>query len=242
MQYSQYANSTRSTLTHTSKGATVHTTAAQLRHRELTQELYNIGDEVADYIEHLAEAVADYDGDLALKCLDELADIVADARRDSRHITRELLGLRQALTSGVRAGVLSGAATSETPVLDTCDALGDDEVPSDGALVRVDDIHLQLQTRTDRVVAFLHEVAEFVLENTDLAARQFDAEPLPHMYTRAGGIAEIAVRRWVNAVCGEHPAFARTMRGTRPPAFLAERARVNAVVAKVAAKRSRRGA
>ena len=32
--------------------------AAELRHRELTQEIYNIGDEVAEYTEHLAEAIA----------------------------------------------------------------------------------------------------------------------------------------------------------------------------------------
>ena len=33
---------------------------ALLRHRELTQEVYNIGDEVAQYVENLAEAIADW--------------------------------------------------------------------------------------------------------------------------------------------------------------------------------------
>ena len=42
----------------------MHKTAAVLRHRELTQEIYNIGDEVAEYTEHLAEAIVDYDGEL----------------------------------------------------------------------------------------------------------------------------------------------------------------------------------
>ena len=42
----------------------MHKTAAVLRHRELTQEIYNIGDEVAEYIEHVAESIADYDGEL----------------------------------------------------------------------------------------------------------------------------------------------------------------------------------
>ena len=37
---------------------------ALLRHRELTQEVYNIGDEVAQYVENLAEAIADWDAEL----------------------------------------------------------------------------------------------------------------------------------------------------------------------------------
>jgi len=46
----------------------------------------------------------------------------------------------------------------------------------------------------------------------------------------------------VDTVCEDHPAFTRTMRGSQPPEFLVERARIDAVVARVAAKRSRRGA
>ena len=39
----------------------MHKIAAQLRHRELTQEIYNIGDEVAEYIEHVIESLEDWD-------------------------------------------------------------------------------------------------------------------------------------------------------------------------------------
>ena len=39
----------------------MHKIAAELRHRELTQEIYNIGDEVAEYIEHLIESIADWE-------------------------------------------------------------------------------------------------------------------------------------------------------------------------------------
>ena len=46
----------------------MHKIAAELRHRELTQEIYNIGDEVVDYIEHLIEAIEDWDDELALDC------------------------------------------------------------------------------------------------------------------------------------------------------------------------------
>ena len=45
--------------------------AAELRHRELTQEVYNIGDEVAEYIEHVIEAIEDYDAELVEDCLAE---------------------------------------------------------------------------------------------------------------------------------------------------------------------------
>ena len=37
---------------------------ATLRHRELTQEIFNIGDEVATFIENIAEAIADWDVEL----------------------------------------------------------------------------------------------------------------------------------------------------------------------------------
>ena len=65
------------------------------------------------------------------------------------------------------------------------------------------------------------------------SVRLFDAD---------GEIVEEAVVGWVETVCVDHPAFARTMRGSNPPAFLEERARIDRIVQKVAAKRSRRGA
>ena len=59
-------------------------TTAQLRHRELTQEIYNIGDEVAEYIEHIMEAVSDWDLELVEDCLAEFDEIITEARDDSR--------------------------------------------------------------------------------------------------------------------------------------------------------------
>ena len=52
---------------------------ARLRLREITQELYDIGDEVAEHIEHLAQAIADVDRELVDECVLELADIVDEA-------------------------------------------------------------------------------------------------------------------------------------------------------------------
>ena len=222
----------------------MHKTAAMLRHRELTQEIYNIGDEVAEYIEHIAESIADYDGELADDCLAEFSEIVDDARQDARRVVGELIGLRQALTSGMRAGVLSASAHPEekVPEPELLDACGlEDLFPLD-APYSVQTMHDALTGRTDLVIQHLGEVVEFVLEQTDRVARELGAVSLPHLYARVGELVEAASDGWIETVCADHPAFTRTMRGQNPPEFLEERARINAIVAKVAAKRRRRGA
>ena len=94
----------------------MHKIAAELRHRELTQEIYNIGDEVVDYIEHLIEAIEDWDDELSLDCLAELGDIVEDARVDSGRCVGELIGLRQALVSGLKSGTISAASSGDNDV------------------------------------------------------------------------------------------------------------------------------
>ena len=222
----------------------MHKTAAVLRHRELTQEIYNIGDEVAEYAEHIAEAIADYDGELADDCLAEFSEIVDDARQDARRVVGELIGLRQALTSGMRAGILSASAEPKEKIpepeyLDT-DGLVD-LFPLE-APYSVQTMQDALTGRTDLVVQHLGEVVEYVLEQTDMVARELGAVSLPHLYARAGELVEAAVDGWIETVCEDHPAFTRTMRGQNPPEFLEERARIDAIVAKVAAKRRRRGA
>ena len=78
---------------------------ALLRHRELTQEVYNIGDEVAEYIEHLAQAIADYDEELVVDCHAEFELIIDEAT------------VRALPTSsgGVMGGSASAAATIVVP-------------------------------------------------------------------------------------------------------------------------------
>ena len=222
----------------------MHKSAAVLRHRELTQEIYNIGDEVAEYAEHIAEAIADYDGELADDCLAEFCEIVDDARQDARRIVGELIGLRQALTSGMRAGHLSASAEPEEriPEPELLDAAGLDDLFPLEVPYSVQMMQDALTGRTDLVVQHLEEVVAFVLEQTDMVARELGAVSLPHLYARAGALVEAAVDGWIEVVAKEHPAFTRSMRGSNPPAFLAERSRIDAVVAKVAAKRSRKGA
>ena len=48
---------------------------AALRVRELTQNIYDIGDEIADYINHVSQAIADWDADLVEDCLLELEEL-----------------------------------------------------------------------------------------------------------------------------------------------------------------------
>lgn len=222
----------------------MHKTAAVLRHRELTQEIYNIGDEVAEYAEHIAEAIADYDGELATDCLAEFVEIVGDARQDARRVVGELIGLRQALTSGMRAGQLSATAGPEEkiPEPEYLDGSGLVDLFPLEAPYSVQTMQDALTGRTDLVVQHIGEVVAYVLEQTEMVARELGAVSLPHLYARAGELVQAAVEGWMETVCGDHPAFTRTMRGSNPPEFLEERARIDAVVARVAAKRNRRGA
>ena len=208
--------------------------AAELRHRELTQEIYNIGDEVAEYIEHLLQAIRDWDGELTVDCLAEFEEILADARRDSRRIIGELLGLRQALTSGLRSGVLSAAASRSSQLVEPelLDAASLEELFS----------FAEIDARTALVVEHLEEIVEWVLAQTDMVAHNLDAVSLPHLYARVGTHVTTAVDGWLTTVARAYPAHARSMRGAHPPEFLAERARIDAIVARVAAKRARRGA
>ncbi len=218
----------------------MHKIAAQLRHRGLTQEIYNIGDEVAEYIEHLIEAIEDWDGQLTLDCLAELAEIVEDARRDSGRVVGELIGLRQALVSGVKAGTISAAVTGDNEIEEPrgVTARGLElKYPLDGPHV-IAEMAYALRGRTDYVVAYLRDMVDYVLAQTDAVARNLDMISLPHLYKRAGSAVLVATEGWLHTVVHANPAFVRTMRGHNPPQFLEERARVNAIVAKVAAKKA----
>lgn len=224
----------------------MHKIAAELRHRELTQEIYNIGDEVAEYIEHLIESIADWDPELAQECLEEFSEIIEDARTDSRRTVGELLGLRQALTSGVRAGTLSAAASPGNqlpePALLDARALEDAHHISSSPIV-VRELAAALNARTEAVTEHLEGLVDWVLDQTEAVAHHLDAVSLPHLYARVGRHVTATVEGWLYTVADAHPVYARTMRGANPPAFLVERARVDAVVARVAAKRARdRGA
>lgn len=67
-------------------------------------------------LKNLIEAIEDWDNDLAMDCLAELGDIIEDARVDSGRCVGELIGLRQALVSGLRSGTISAAASGQNDV------------------------------------------------------------------------------------------------------------------------------
>lgn len=219
----------------------MHKLAAELRHRELTQEIYNIGDEVAEYIEHLIEALEDWDVELVVDCVAELDDIIADARVDAGRCVGELIGLRQALVSGVRSGTISAAGSGEfdvAPPAGLTVARLEADYAVAGPPVDVHQLATALNARTRATAENLREQVDYVLAQTDAVARNLDMVSLPHLYKRVGQTVGVALQAWQHCVADAHPGYVRAMRGHNPPPFLEERARVQAVVAKVAAKRA----
>ncbi|QGU07931.1 hypothetical protein COCCU_10060 [Corynebacterium occultum] len=217
-------------------------TAAELRHHELTQEIYNIGDEVADYLEHIIEALADWDRELIEDSLLEFTEILEDARLDSRRITAELTGLRQALTSGLRAGTVNfqpdlGAVGVAKPAeLDTGTLRRDYPITARPVIVR--ELTRALNGRTEQVIEHLEDLVQWTLHQTALVANDLNAPSLPLVYQQVRTRVDSAVGAWVESVAEEHPGYTLAMRGTNPPSFLTERARVDGIVAKVAEKRA----
>ncbi|MEJ4099285.1 hypothetical protein V5S96_02765 [Corynebacterium mastitidis] len=217
----------------------MHRIAAELRHRELTQEIYDIGDEVAEYIEHIGQAIADWDAELVHDCLAEFEEIVEDARVDARVTVGELMGLRQALTSGLRSGRLS-ARSGPTPGAEPAlvDAPGLRALhPLHSSPIIVAELAGALDARTEAVQVTLEQCVRWVLERTDVVANDLDALSLPHFYQRVRAAVAGATEAWLECVAREHPAYAKAKRGGNPPQFLGERARIDAVVARVAQRR-----
>ncbi|MFV8380711.1 hypothetical protein [Corynebacterium hindlerae] len=214
---------------------------AKLRHRELTQEVYDIGDEVVEYIEHLMEAIADWDSELVEDCHAEFTEIVEEARNDSRRVVAELAGLRQALTSGLRSGTVSVRAKREKGVA-TPDSLAmadlADAFPL-GAPAPIREMTAAMNGRSQAILDRLREVNDWILDQTAVVADDLDALSLPVVFSRTQRIVDTTIECWFNAVAKQHPEYARNMRGSNPPKFLAERARIDAIVAKVAAKRAK---
>lgn len=221
---------------------TMGTSTAQLRHRELTQEIYNIGDEVAQYIEHIMEAVSDWDAELVDDCLAEFEEIVAEGRDDARAVVSELSGLRHALTSGIRQGTVSARSALHIdlaqPERITATDLERDYPVEDLVVVR--ELAGALNARTEGVVKHLEQVVDWVLAQTANVANDLESFSLPMLYGRVADDVCTSTRAWLDAVADAHPDYAWTMRGSNPPGFLLERARIDAVVSRVAAKLARK--
>lgn len=213
--------------------------AAELRHRELTQELYDIGDEVAGYLENLIEAVVDWDAELVADCLAELEEICADASRDARSCTAELDGLRRALTSGLKRGRFSVRGHQPSVDHPEClDAPGlESRHPLTSSPLSVPDLACTLQARTATTIEVLREYVEYCLDQTAYGIEELGKLDLPRFYRELERETRTIACAWLATVAEAHPSYTRTMRGHHPPEFLSERAWIDAVVARVAARR-----
>lgn len=214
---------------------------ARLRLREVTQELYDIGDEIAEHIEHLAQAVADVDRELVDECVLELADIVDEAVEDAHPLIGELDGLRQAFTSGIRKGVLS-SSTSErtpTPAPKTIDVQSLSLIPAPiQHPVAVPTVTQAMVARSDAVAAYLNKLADWISLENIRGIERLGAVSLTQLYAQSGRRALSAAAAWCVTVPESHPAVARSLRGRRPPEFLMERARIDEVVRRIKQRRS----
>ena len=169
---------------------------ATLRHRELTQEIFNIGDEVATFIENIADTVAATmpDGDEQMK---RPTPMNAQLLRNQFPIT------------------------NNSPVM-------------------VQEINHILQDRTELVRQYLAHIVDWELAETEKAVRSAEDErTLLTVFGYTSDAVTSAAKAWREAVVADYPGVTRTMRGSHPPEFLNERARIDAVVARVKAKMGR---
>lgn len=225
---------------------------AELRVRELTQNIYDIGDDIAEAIDHVAQAVRDWDDELAADCLDELRDIVDEARSEVRPDLSELNGLRQAFISGIRAGHMSAsfphpgrtltflhpstAGTAEDA--GAAHGAGDDRADKParpGTMASTAAWRLWMRSEAERILADLTELEEWVVEQTRLAL-EAQSVLLPQAYLKAYRVAEGLVEQWRD-IADLQPSVSYSMRGEAPPEFLTERARIDAIVSKLQRRR-----
>ncbi|MEJ4112166.1 hypothetical protein ACGE24_00650 [Corynebacterium kroppenstedtii] len=221
--------------------------SATERLRELTQEVSDIGDEVATYIDNIGEALADWDEGLADDCREECDIIVREAREDIRSVTPELVGIRRALTSGLKSGVLSAGAgvrersgrpmsgLREEPRAVTVDSLTTCfPIPT---VVDADAVNAALVGRTQLVAQLCSDVADWVEYQTNMATDDPSSTNLSIVFARAYDHVVSAIGAWKRTVALPYPPFTRMMHGTCPPPFLEERARIDRIVSSVASRR-----
>lgn len=214
---------------------------AIIRHRNLTQEIFNIGDEVATYIENLAQAIQDWDAELVEDCLAEFQDIIRDAYNDARVVSAELLGLRHALIAGKAKGNLALDPAPAAPEMVPGELAPQqlrESFPLASSPVTVAELSERMQARTRFILQYLEDVVQWELLETERGARDLQAVDVARLYRRVAKIVESITLSWLEAVAQEQPAFARTMRGQNPPEFLNERARIDMIAFRVYGRRN----
>lgn len=231
---------------------------ASLRVRELTQNIYDIGDEIAEHIDYVAQSIADWDVELVDDCLHELRVVVEQGRTEVRPGLAELNGLRQAFVSGVRAGEMSNSfahpgrtlsflrkkpphppaqpeGAGETGVARVASEKKSDDKRKDMASTAT--WRLWLREQSDEAIRELRELADWVVAQTGLA---MDAQPvlLPQAYSKAERRTHEIAEHWRESIERQGP-LARSMRGEAPPPFLQERARIERLITKLNKRRGK---
>lgn len=257
---------------------------ATLRVRELTQNIYDIGDEIAEFINHVAQAMADWDRELVEDCLLELADVIQEGRAEVRPGLVELNGLRQAFISGIRAGQMSNTAPkggtrsstadsyshpgrtlafmhqssqqrmaaavaenystsgnqnrSATESIESYATAGAEDDPTNQAMASTASWRIWMREHNEALIDKLSELEEWVVAQTR-AALESQSVLLQQSFSQAERTTKAVVEQWVQ-ILDRQPTLAAAMRGEAPPEFLDERARVDAIISKLArAKRAR---
>ena len=159
----------------------------------------------------------------------------------------ELDGIRRALTSGLKSGVLSaGPGARERsgrpmtglpnePLKVTAESLTHRfPIPT---VVDADTVSTALTSRTETASGLCADVASWVEYQTNLVVDDASSTNLSIVFVRAYDHVVSAIDAWKNTVAWPYPPFTRMMRGTCPPPFLEERARVDRIVASVASRR-----
>lgn len=230
---------------------------ATLRVRELTQNIYDIGDEIAQFINHVSQSMADWDRELVEDCLHELVEVIKEGRAEVRPGLMELNGLRQAFISGIRAGQMSNTQGAPANYPHPARTLTFMHKPSSQRFIAEDDTEekrstgpanqamastaawrIWLRERNEEFRAQLAELEEWVVEQTH-AALVSQSVLLQQCFSQAERTTVGIVQQWMEML-ERQPTLAAAMRGEAPPQFLEERARVDAIVNKLArAKRAR---
>lgn len=223
----------------------LHLEDAKLRHRELTQAVYDIGDEVAEYIDHIVEAISDWDIYLVKDCLLEFHDCIDDARIDARDTIGVLAGIRTALTSGRHAGTIDvpdlyEPQVTEPEFIEAAQLL--QWYPIAKGPLDVSIMTRALSGRHEEVIGQCEHIRDWVLDQTATIVADLTSINMPRMLNRATRYIDAITQAWVQAVGTAEPAYTRAMHGSHPPAFLSERVRIENIMARVEGRRHAGGA
>lgn len=222
--------------------------AARLRLRNLTQEVYDIGDEIAEGIDNVAASMSDWDAELVADCMHELAELVEQGRAEVRLYLAEINGLRQAFVSGVNSGTLSAASEAYYHPGRTLSFLhprqdlppesersGMAQGTGSSPVVSTATLRMSLRRSNSSLTDELAALAEWVVAQTAEAVER-QSVLLPQAFATAWRHTGETVASWNRDIAEDHPALVSEMRGESPPEFLTERARIEEIISRVRAR------